>query len=303
MRTGQPQVVDHLEERFGPFSCGPYPEKPRTALVLPLSAQGSQRPTGFLVAGVSSRLELSDLYRDFYGMLASAVANALANGRAYEEERERAEALAQIDRAKTTFFSNVSHEFRTPLTLIMGTLEEAVLDPTLPVKSRESREIAQRNSLRLQKLVNNLLEFSRIEAGKAQAIFEPVDLAQLTEDLASGFRSTFDKAGLSLKVSVPQSTDAVYVDRDMWEKIVLNLLSNAFKFTFTGGVTIELAEADGFARLTVADTGTGIPAAQLPSLFERFQRIEGARSRSFEGSGIGLALVQELVKLHGAQWK
>jgi PAS domain S-box-containing protein len=162
-------------------------------------------------------------------------------------------------------------------------------------------DTAHRNGLRLLKLVNKLLDFSRIEVGRAQASYEPVDLAALTADLASSFRSAIERAGLNFVVTTPPLPRPVHVDRDMWEKVVLNLLSNAFKFNFEGGIAVTLAPSpDGSAAvLEVRDTGTGIPAEELPRLFERFHRVAGARGRTFEGSGIGLALVQELVNLHG----
>ena len=218
------------------------------------------------------------------------------------------EALAELDRAKTVFFSNISHEFRTPLSLILAPVEDMLSSRSLSVSEREQLELVHRNSLRLLKLVNNLLDFSRIEAGRMQAVYEPIDLASFTAELASVFRSAVESAGLSFKVDCPKLEQPVYVDREMWEKIVLNLLSNAFKYTFTGEIAVRLqAVSDGReanrlrhrVQLTVCDTGAGISAEELPHLFERFHRVQGARSRTHEGSGIGLALVQELVKLHG----
>jgi signal transduction histidine kinase len=158
--------------------------------------------------------------------------------------------------------------------------------------------VAHRNSLRLLKLVNSLLDFSRIEAGRAQATYEPTELGDYTSELASNFRSACERAGLRLVIDCPTSAEPVYVDRDMWEKIVLNLLSNAFKFTFEGEIAVRLRYLDGAAKLSVSDSGVGIEALVLPRLFERFHRIEGQKSRTHEGSGIGLALVQELVKFH-----
>lgn len=221
--------------------------------------------------------------------------------KAYEREiaRQREE-LAQLDKLKTQFFANISHEFRTPLTLMMGPLEDAIAQPDgLSPTNSERLEMAHRNSLRLLKLVNTLLDFSRIEAGRVQASYEPTDLALLTAELASVFRSAIERAGMKLAIDCPPLPEQVYVDREMWEKIVLNLLSNAFKFTFEGGIQVSLRAVDGAAELIVRDTGTGIPADEIPRLFERFHRVSGARGRSYEGSGIGLALVQELIKLHG----
>jgi PAS domain S-box-containing protein len=227
-------------------------------------------------------------------------------------EQRRAEALVELDRAKTVFFSNVSHELRTPLTLLLGPAADALADreEPLPPRQRERLELIQRGGLRLHKLVNSLLDFSRIEAGRIQATYEPTDLPTLTAELASTFRSAAERAGLELVVACPPLTplvEPVYVDREMWEKIVLNLLSNALKFTFDGTITVSLRPVDalpGAQRTTlveceVHDTGTGIPAEELPHLFERFHRVEGARARTQEGTGIGLALVWELVRLHG----
>src|SRR5438093_3051943 len=255
---------------------------------------------GVLVAGVSSRLALNETYRAFYDLLAVGVTTAVANARAYEEERKRAEALAEIDRAKTAFFSNVSHEFRTPLTLMLGPLEEMLGHAEqLPPADQDHVAIVYRNGLRLLRLVNALLDFSRLEAGRMQAIYQPTDLAAYTADLASVFRSAVEKAGLTFTVHCPPLPEMVYIDRDMWEKIVLNLISNAFKFTFEGNITVSLTADDHQAILQVADTGTGIAQEELPKVFDRFHQIKSAHSRTHEGTGIGLALVKELVKLHG----
>jgi len=268
------------------------------ALVLPVARPGAD-PYGYLVAGIGSRRTLDDEYRGFLALVADQVATGIANARAYEEERRRAAALAELDRAKTAFFSNVSHEFRTPLTLMLGPLEDLVArSEALPAESRPLVEAAQRNGQRLLKLVNTLLDFARIEAGRAHACYEPTDLSALTADLASNFRSACERAGLRLAVECPPLAEAAYVDREMWEKVVLNLLSNAFKFTLAGAIEVRLNETERHFQLTVSDTGSGIPPEELPRMFERFHRVEQARARSHEGSGIGLALVNELVKLH-----
>ncbi|KOP27710.1 histidine kinase [Hapalosiphon sp. MRB220] len=220
---------------------------------------------------------------------------------ALEQERRRAETLAELDRIKTLFFSNISHEFRTPLTLLLAPVQDALSDSAnpLPPAQRERLNLVHHNSLRLLKLVNTLLDFSRIEAGRMEAVYEPTDLAMFTIELASVFRSAIEQAGLQLVVDCPPISEPVYVDREMWEKIVLNLLSNAFKFTFEGKITVRLYLADdAHVRLQVEDTGTGIEAEELPHLMKRFYQVRGVKARTHEGSGIGLALVQELIKLH-----
>lgn len=297
--TGTPKVVSDIEERFGSMPGGPWPESCQTALILPIGASGFAKPSGFLVAGLSPRRIFDAEYRSFLELIVGHIGTAISNARAYQEERKRAEALAEIDRAKTTFFSNVSHEFRTPLTLMLGPLEETLADTTLSSGVHDRLDVAHRNSIRLLKLVNTLLDFSRLEADRIEAVYEAVDLQALTTELASVFRSAIEKAGLKLIVKTSPLETEVYIDREMWEKIVFNLLSNAFKFTFEGQITVELKQSGDNVELEVTDTGTGIPEAELPHLFERFHRIKGARGRSYEGSGIGLALVQELVQLHG----
>ncbi len=279
---------------------GPWPKPPDKAVVIPI---GEGDRAGLLIVGLNPFRLLDESYQSFLQLVAGQIAAAIGSGQAYEEERSRAEALAEIDRAKTQFFSNVSHEFRTPLTLMLGPLEDALNDrsPELTSAQRAHIQTAHRNSLRLLRLVNTLLDFSRIEAGRVEASFQPMDLSRYTAELASTFRSAIERAGLSLSIVCTPLPEPAYVDPDMWEKIVLNLLSNAFKFTFNGGITVEVGvSGDGrFAKVSVRDTGVGIPDAEISRLFERFHRVEGQRSRSFEGSGIGLALVQELVKLQG----
>ncbi|HEX8464751.1 MAG TPA: hybrid sensor histidine kinase/response regulator, partial [Abditibacterium sp.] len=297
---GETLVLEGLEAVLE-LPSGPWNDHLGTARVMPLSAAGQNEPLGVLVAGVSPNRGLDENYLLFFELLRGQVAVAISTANAHEEERRRAQALAEIDRAKTEFFSNVSHEFRTPLTLILGPLEEVLQHPEahLSAPVREQIEIANRNSLRLLKLVNTLLDFSRLEAGRAQPNLQLTDLASFTAELSSVFRSAIEKAKLRYVVNCPPLSAPVPIDRDMWEKIVLNLLSNAFKFTFEGEIVVEMCAVDNGVELSVRDSGTGIPETDVPHLFERFHRVRGAQSRSNEGSGIGLSLVCELVALHG----
>lgn len=294
LRTKKSLTINDLKDKFSnAVPPGPWSDPPHQVVVALIPS------SGFLIVGVSPRLRLDDSYNTFIELVAGQIASAIANARAYQEEKRRAEALAELDRAKTTFFSNISHEFRTPLTLMLGPLEDTLSGNQLSAEVTERLEVAHRNSLRLLKLVNNLLDFSRIEAGRIAAVYAPVDLSKLTADLASVFRSAIERAGMKLIIDCPPLPSEVYVDSEMWEKIVLNLISNAFKFTFDGEIRVSLKGNGQFAELNVADSGIGIAEKELPHIFERFHRVEGARGRTFEGSGIGLALVQELVKLHG----
>lgn len=303
--TDHIQLVEHADQKLGTALPGGYwPEPGRDAYVAPIAGATPGKPAGYLIAGVSPRRADDAEYRGFVGRAAAQISSVLATVRSFEAERKRAEALAEVDKAKTRFFSNVSHELRTPLTLMLGPIEDALAaGEALPKEQRERLDVAQRNAQRLLKLVNSLLDFTRIEAGRIDASYEPVDLAEFTGDLASSFRSAIERAGLEFVVDTKVLSQSVYVDRDMWEKIVLNLLSNAFKFTFAGRITLRLRpNSEGQSvELVVRDTGVGVPAGEVARLFERFYRVEGQRSRSFEGSGIGLALVSELVRLHGGR--
>jgi PAS domain S-box-containing protein len=298
-------MVENLAERFESIPTGFWDIPPSRALLVPITSQGQDVPAGVLIAGLNPYRQMDVSYSGFIDLVAGQIAASVANARAYDEERKRAEALAEIDRAKTTFFSNVSHEFRTPLTLMLGPLQDLLarsqthLSPT----AKEQLELANRNGARLLRLVNTLLDFSRIEAGRVQAVYQATELSTFTAELVSVFRAATERAGLKLVVNCPPLIDLAYVDRDMWEKIVLNLISNAFKFTFEGAITVTLKQIGHSAELHVQDTGVGIPATEIPNLFDRFHRVPNTRSRTHEGSGIGLALVHELVKLHGGSMR
>ncbi|MFC3505087.1 SpoIIE family protein phosphatase [Micromonospora krabiensis] len=269
------------------------------ALVLPLTA--TNETVGALVVGVARRLPLTDEYRDFLGLVAAQISRAAGRQWAYEQERDRAAELAALDRAKTNFFANVSHEFRTPLTLVLGPLEELLADPTLPATYTDRFTVMHRNALRLLRLVNTVLDFSRLESGRLAARYQATDLADYTARLASAFRSAIERAGLRLVVDCPPLPALVFVDRDMWEKIVFNLISNAVKFTFDGEIRVRLLASGGTTRLEVTDTGVGIPPDEVPRVFERFHQAAGVRARTHEGTGIGLALVRELAQMHGGE--
>jgi signal transduction histidine kinase len=304
MRSARPLIVSDFGAAADGLPTGPWNEAPREAVLVPIAAQGSDRPAGVFIAALNQFRPYDSGYAGFIELIAGQVAASLANARAYEAERQRAEALAELDRAKTAFFSNVSHEFRTPLTLMIGPAEDMLADPATQARNRERAEIIHRNALRLLKLVNTLLAFSRIEAGRTRASFEPTDFDAFTAELASSFRSAVERAGLEFIVTSDTAAHdhpPVFLDCDMWEKVVLNLLSNAFKHTFEGAITVRTSVDAEHATLQVSDTGVGIPAEQLPRIFERFHRVPNARSRTHEGTGIGLSLVQELVRIHGGR--
>ncbi|MGY1723022.1 ATP-binding protein [Blastococcus sp. SYSU DS0533] len=280
---------------------GPWGDPVTEAVVLPLRVGRDTEPAGLLVLGKSPNRALDADYRAFHELVAGQFAGALGTVRAFESERRRAESLAELDRAKTTFFADVSHELRTPLTLLLGPLQDVLEDPDagLTEDVREQVTLAVRNGRRLRRLVDDLLDFAGIEAGRAAPVRVATDVATFTAELAGIFRSATERAGLRLTVDCPPLGRPAHVDPRMWEKIVVNLLANAVKYTFVGGIDVVLRDVDDRVVLTVADTGVGIVAEELPQLFQRFHRVAGAAARTREGTGIGLALVQELAALHG----
>jgi signal transduction histidine kinase/CheY-like chemotaxis protein len=293
-------VVEHLDQREPPPPGGPLAEVAESAIVLPITGPGGVDQAGFMVAGINPRRVFDEGYRGFMDTIVGNLSTGIATARAHEMERERARALVELDRAKSMFFSNASHELRTPLTLMLGPME-ALLQQDAPSAGEVHAKVdlAHRNGLRLLRLVNNLLDVSRLEGGRLIANRESTNLAAYTVELVSMFDSAFAQAGLQLVLDCPPLSSPVSIDREMWEKIVLNLVSNALKFTLEGHVSVALRESPGAIELEVQDTGVGIPAEELPHIFERFYRVRTPEARTQEGAGIGLALVQELVKLHG----
>jgi len=297
--SGKFSEVSDLVNRFGTLKTTVWDCSPDKALLIPIVQNNQKIPFAVLAVGVNPYRLLDENYLSFFNLIADQISNALTNAYAFIQERKRAESLAEIDKAKTLFFSNVSHEFRTPLTLMLGPLEQVIKNQDkIPEADLFNLEIVHRNAIRLLRLVNALLDFSRIESGRIKAQFQEVDLGQLTSDIASSFRSLMENAGLEFDVSVEKDLTA-YVDSEMWEKIVLNLLSNAFKYTLKGKIGIDVRSDQNKVLVTISDTGSGIPTEEMQHLFKRFHRIKNATGRSYEGSGIGLSLVKELVQLQG----
>ncbi len=215
-----------------------------------------------------------------------------------------ADKLRELDTLKSRFFANISHEFRTPLTLILGPLEKR-LSTTHDQTDKKELSVMYRNASRLLTLINQLLDFSRLEAGTLKLKCHHADMQPALRSIASQFSSMADSKEIHFGEVVNQPV-ALFFDQDKLEKIVSNLLSNAFKFTAQGGtITLTLSQHpttpefnQGYAEIIVRDTGTGIPAEHLPKIFERFYQVDMSNTRAYEGAGIGLSLTKELVDLH-----
>ena len=295
----RPVVVADVATRFRGHTAGVEQLVPECAVLHPLHDEAEDRVIGVLVLGTHPRLPLDERYTEFLTVAADTVGARVAESHSRQRERERQDKLAELDRAKMEFFSNVSHEFRTPLTLMLGPLEEMLRDPrSMPPGRDKDLELVGRSAQRLLQLVENLLDFSRAEAGRLPADLVPHDLAELTREIVVPFESAAVRAGLALRATLDPLPEAVWVDPEMWEKVVSNLLSNALKFTFDGTVEVTLRALPQHAELVVRDTGVGIPAKELPFVFKRFHRVRDTRARTHEGAGIGLALADELVRRH-----
>ncbi len=297
----KPLVFSGMLETFGPLPCGHWQQQPHSLMVIPVFMTTRKNPVAIVQVGFNPYRKADEKYLNYFELIADQIATGTNNVLNFEAERKRNEALEELDRSKTVFFSNISHEFRTPITLMLGPLEELLQKNVsgLANEERQHLETTHRNALRLLKLVNTLLDFSRIESGRQQASYVRTNISTFTENLASNFRSVMEKAGLEFSVQAEKIARPVYVDRQMWEKIVFNLLSNAFKFTLEGKITVRISAEEEFFSMTVEDTGIGIPENELPHMFERFHRIQNAVGRTYEGTGIGLSLIMELVKMHG----
>lgn len=274
---------------------------PKQFLYIPLSLANDMLPAAILMIGLNPFRKYDSAYQQFIQLFIDQLSLEINNMHALEVERKRAEALAEIDKAKTVFFNNISHEFRTPLTLMLGPLEELMHLPESEI-SRQNQfniETTHRNAQRLLKLVNALLDFSRVESGRQVANFTQVNIYAYTKNLVSSFRSVIEKAGMQLTVETKKIEEPVFVDKVMWEKIIFNLLSNAFKYTLEGSIRVQLFQDQHHVILEVADTGVGIPEKEIPHMFERFHRVKEVVGRSYEGTGIGLSMIKEFVHLHG----
>ncbi len=270
----------------------------RSLMVVPLLTDGK------IIGSITLRQSKKERYWlksevELAASVAVQAALAVQQSRLYQKTRQQAERLLELDKQKTEFFQNISHEFRTPITLIQGPLESAV--STGEGLSHEQSTIALRNSRRLLRLVNQLLDLQRLDARRMQPTFRKCDLVEFVSQIVESFRPYCEKKELDLLAEL-DDCPPVYLDIEKFDKVVYNLLSNAMKFTpQNGSITVRVLSAGSGCILQVEDTGIGIAEEQIPHLFERFRQAEGSENRSYEGTGLGLALVKELVEIHGGE--
>jgi signal transduction histidine kinase/DNA-binding response OmpR family regulator len=300
MERGGTELVSGLRDRYpGVFEPGPLgPLTPDQAFILPIVMLGTRKPMGVLVLGVNPYWRPDEAYTAFAAMAARQLGVIVTDAVSYQSERKRQLALAELDRARTEFFQNVSHEMRAPLTMLLTPLQDILDEPgvVLSAAARDTVQTSIRAGDRLQRVVDALLDTSRAESGGLIPDREDIDLASVTADVAEGYRPATE-GRLNLRVDMPTEPLRAYVDRAMWTTIVTNLVNNAVKFTPEGEVAVSLSGDDTEVVLTVADTGVGIPTDEQAQIFERFHRARNGDQQP--GSGIGLALVADLTSAHG----
>jgi signal transduction histidine kinase/DNA-binding response OmpR family regulator len=300
LEHGGTVLMSGLRERYpGLFAPGPLgPLPPDQAFVLPVAMLGRREPIGALVLGINPYWRPDDAYTAFAAMAARQLGVIITDAVSYQNERRRQQALEELDRARTEFFQNVTHELRAPLTMLLTPLQDILDEPgvVLSAAARDTVETSVRAGDRLQRVVDALLDISRAESGGPLVPDrEEIDLASVTADVVEGFRPAAEDR-LNLRLYLPPEPLRAYVDRTMWTTIVTNLVSNALKYTPQGDVSVSLTGDDSHVVLTVADTGVGIPLDEQAHIFERFHRVAGDQQ---PGSGIGLALVADMTAAHG----
>ncbi|QRV74353.1 protein-histidine kinase [Ceratobasidium sp. AG-Ba] len=307
--SGSVEIVDPLSSFLAQGLDGRgFKDTPRAAALLPISANsgksgggqhGRRLPHAVLLVGLNTRRAYDADYAAWLESVCTGLSNQLTVVLQREADARMIEERERMDKAKTMFFTNVSHELRTPLTLIQAPLEQLAGSGVLTHEAKYKIQLAIRNAKRLKKLIDSIMDMSKLEAGRLIGHFRPVQLGKLTADLAALFRSMAEKKGIAYEISVGSTAGdepPVYVDVDFWEKIVCNLLSNAFKYTTKGKVSLSVRHDFTMACVRVTDTGVGIPKKYAEQIFERFFRVN---NNSAEGTGIGLSLTKELVSLHG----
>jgi signal transduction histidine kinase len=298
------RVVDDLAARLPGLVAGPGPQTPSAAVMLALRPVAQEPPVGVLIVGLSARIRFDEGYRGFVELIARQVAASIGEARTRERERGLQRRLAEFDRAKGEFYSLLGREFRVPLTATIESLAQTLRrSDELPRALAAEVESAHRRAGELLRLVGCLLDLSQLETDRLRVRPVPTDLASLTVEVAAQFRDVAGAAGLRLGIDAPPLPDPVWVDPLMWETIVSHLVANALKFTWEGAIDVSLRALPKHAVLVVRDTGVGIPSDELPFVFNRFHRASGVRGRTTQGAGIGLALVNELVRRHfGRVW-
>lgn len=272
----------------------------RDATRVPISLRTGDDAAALLLLAPHPLRPLDEDHLRFLDLVGEQVRQALTLADARAKEQARIRALAEIDAAKTAFLSNVSHEFRTPLTLILGPLEDAINEKRHLDDPDELASMHQ-SAHRLLRMVNGLLDVARMDAGRRTIDPEHTDVVGLSRDLLRPFEAAAARSGLELEIALDEEIGSIETDPRLWETILLNLTANAVKYTMVGSVGVTVARENQEIVIRVVDTGIGIPTEDLPKVFDRFHRVQGRAARSIEGTGLGLSLVHDAVRSLGGQ--
>lgn len=297
LATRQSVIVEDCQDIIQGYPVRAYGELPFAAAVVPICSDTStDLPEAVLIIGLNPRRPLDTDYDGWIHVLRSQLASSLMSVKAHEAERARLADIMRMEKAKTAWFRGAAHDLRSPLTLVSGPIED-VLDTELAPGQRAHLTTAKRNVDRLLRLVNTLLDFSRLEAGRIQGKFAPVHFPQWIRDLAELFRPAVERSKMVFEVDIQPHTEMVYIDPTLFETIISNLIGNALKYTEKGSITVRVT-FNTHAEIAVIDTGVGIPQEEIPHVTDWFHRATTAIHSGTQGTGLGLALARELLKLH-----
>lgn len=263
LQSRKPIFISDLQGRNEGIEPRGWPDASTTAVVIPILGDNDVEPQAVFVFGLNPRRPWSESEAQFLQLLAKQISTGIDSARSFEEATQKAQALARLDSAKTAFFSNISHELRQPLQLILGPLEDMMQtrkskDNAEDESTRKSLKMIHRHAQRLLRLVNSLLDFSALEAGRKQPRFRPMDLSSVTTDLASLFRAAIERGQIDYRVDCPPAPALCWIDSEIYEKIVYNILGNAFKYCVEGAISVTLEYGVERVALKISDTGSGI---------------------------------------------
>ncbi len=272
------------------------------AALAPMVIRG--QPLGLLALGrPAGHPPIDDNETEFLNIVAANLSVAWENARLYQEAVETAERLREVDRLKSQFLANMSHELRTPLNSIIGFSRVILkgIDGPITEQQRQDLEAIFNSGQHLLGLINDILDISKIEAGKMELTFEPTDLQEIIRGVMSTAIALVKDKPIELQQSVPADLPIITADNRRVRQVLLNLVSNAAKFTDQGFIRVE-ARVDGdFVAISVSDSGIGIPPEKLPHIFEAFTQVDASPSRKYGGTGLGLTITKSFVELHGGR--
>ena len=299
LATRQCVIMDDCRDLIRDYPVRVWDELPISAIVVPICSESSMdTPEAVLILGINIRRPIDAEYDSWLQVIRAHLTSAHASVKAAQAEAQRIEDAAKMDRAKTAWFKGAAHDLRGPLTLIGGPIGELLEDPRLTPGQYQSLSTAKRNVDRLTRVINALLDFSRVEAGNMEAKFVPLDLGAFVVELTDLFRGAVERLGVDFVVDVQPHDKLVFVDPTLFEMALSNLIGNSLKYTDQGRITIRVRFDEKNVLVTVADTGVGIPSAEISMATQWFHRSSTILHTGSQGTGLGLALAQELVRLH-----